>query len=295
MPGLPAGSGSGSGVLGLGPAQNTFGVAATADRAAAEALRDAYQGNNAAWLALYNDNRSLWIRLVWADGTVEQRRNAAGDAWEDVSHVIRGRAGRDGNDAVADIVRFWGPGQARAMPAAEVSRSALRLRSASNHNALRYRAAQALPNETLVGVDRGIRALTAALAADADLLTQLDRSDEALADFAVFEIPQGVVARANLFAQHNVFGDSSLAIELYEVLSGDDDALLIEGVGYTTGAPAALGHVPDADTPRTRIECSEIIDARTAARKITFIASGFQVPGALDGNWFYEFEVFHHA
>lgn len=83
----------GTGVLGLGPKQNTFGAADTANRAAAEALRNAYANANAAWLAEYNANRSFWIRLVWDDGTVEQRRNAAGDAWEDVTNVIRGQRG----------------------------------------------------------------------------------------------------------------------------------------------------------------------------------------------------------
>ena len=99
MPGRPAGGSGGGGVLGLGPAQNTFGDATTADRAAAEALRATYQGNNAAWLALYNDNRSFWIRLVWDDGTVEQRRNAAGDDWEDVTNVVRGPRGPGPTDA----------------------------------------------------------------------------------------------------------------------------------------------------------------------------------------------------
>ena len=98
MPGQPPGSGGGGGVLGLGPAQNTFGDATTANRAAAEALRDAYANAQAAWLALYNENRSFWIRLVWAAGTIEQRRNAAGDAWEDVTNVIRGRPGAAGAD-----------------------------------------------------------------------------------------------------------------------------------------------------------------------------------------------------
>ena len=51
----PGGGGGGGSVLGLGPAQNTFGDAATANRAAAETLRDTYATANAAWLAQYND------------------------------------------------------------------------------------------------------------------------------------------------------------------------------------------------------------------------------------------------
>ena len=90
------GSGGG-GVLGLGPVQNTFGDSSTADRTAAEALRDTYAGANAAWLTLYNNNNlSNWIRMVWSGGVVEQRRNAAGTGWEDVTLVIRGQPGDTG-------------------------------------------------------------------------------------------------------------------------------------------------------------------------------------------------------
>ena len=88
--------GGGSGVLGLGPRQNTFGDGTTTDRATAEGLRDTYAGANANWLARYNANLSFWIRLVWSGGSVEQRRNGAGDDWEDVTNVIRGNAGPEG-------------------------------------------------------------------------------------------------------------------------------------------------------------------------------------------------------
>ena len=101
MPIAPAwrsgsGGGGGSGVLGLGPAQNTFGDSTTANRAAAETLRNTYAGANADWLSEYSDNLSLWIRLVWNGGVVEQRRNSAGNGWEDVTNVIRGQVGAAG-------------------------------------------------------------------------------------------------------------------------------------------------------------------------------------------------------
>ena len=97
QPGGAGGGGGGGGVLGLGPSPNTFGDDTTADRAAAEVLRDT-QAADADWLAIYNGNLSFWIRLVWDDGVVEQRRNAAGDGWQDVTNVIRGAAGEGGAD-----------------------------------------------------------------------------------------------------------------------------------------------------------------------------------------------------
>ena len=80
----PAGGGGGGSAYGLGPAPNTF---------AGDTARDA-QASDADWLAQYNANRSFWIRT----GTTIQRRNAAGDGWEDVTAVVQGPAGRDGTD-----------------------------------------------------------------------------------------------------------------------------------------------------------------------------------------------------
>ena len=93
------GRGGGGAGAGLGPAQNTFGDTSTASRAAAEALRNTYQGAHAPWLAEYNDDLALWIRLDWDDGTVIQRRNGAGNAWEDVTQVITGPRGGAGRQA----------------------------------------------------------------------------------------------------------------------------------------------------------------------------------------------------
>ena len=59
MPLLRPGGLGGGGVLGLGPIQNTFGDASTANRAAAETLRNTYATANAEWLAQYDGNLSL--------------------------------------------------------------------------------------------------------------------------------------------------------------------------------------------------------------------------------------------
>ena len=99
------GGGGGGGGRSFGPVQNTFGDAATADRAAAEALRDAYAGANAAWLALYDGNRAFLILLQWTgDGEVAQRRNVAGDNWEDVTDVVTGPRGAMGDSAALKLI-----------------------------------------------------------------------------------------------------------------------------------------------------------------------------------------------
>ena len=85
----------------LGPAQNTFGDTTTADRAAAETLRDAYATANADWLAIYDSDRSNFIQLVWNGGDVLQRRNVPGDAWEDGTNVIIGPVGPAGRNGAA--------------------------------------------------------------------------------------------------------------------------------------------------------------------------------------------------
>ena len=94
-------AGAGGGGRTLGPQINTFGDDTTADRAAAEALRDAYAGANADWLAHYNNRLDFLILLRWDDSEVAQRRNVAGAAWEDVTDVIRGPAGIDGSNGAA--------------------------------------------------------------------------------------------------------------------------------------------------------------------------------------------------
>ena len=102
---------------GLGPEQNIFGDTSTADRAAAEALRDTYTTANASWLASYNANLNFLIQLVWDDGDVVQRRNNAGTAWEDFTGVITGPRGRVGAQARFTISIFRPATTAPAMPA----------------------------------------------------------------------------------------------------------------------------------------------------------------------------------
>ena len=90
----------------LGPEQNTFGDTTTANRAAAETLRDDYATANPDWLALYDADRSFLIRLVWIGNATEfQRRNAAGDAWEDTTSAVTGPTGPPGTGRAIRTVR----------------------------------------------------------------------------------------------------------------------------------------------------------------------------------------------
>ena len=116
------GRGGGSGLAGaLGPEQNIFGTVTTADRAAAEALRDTYEAANTDWLALYNADRNFYILLKWDDGEQIQRRDVAGNDWEDVTRVAVGPRGPGPTDAqiqaeVKPFARVGGP----VVPDAEI-------------------------------------------------------------------------------------------------------------------------------------------------------------------------------
>ena len=99
---LPGGNAGGGRGFSLGPETNTFGTRATVNRAAAETLRNTYAGANASWLAEYTGNRRFLIHLVWDDGDVLQRRNVAGNDWEDATDVVQGRRGPPPTDAQVD-------------------------------------------------------------------------------------------------------------------------------------------------------------------------------------------------
>lgn len=96
------------GTAALGPEQNVFGDSTSADKAAAAALRDTYASANADWLATYNSNRSFYIQLQWTGGSEQfQRRNVAGDAWEDAVSIEAGPTGayKIQNTGSADV--YW--------------------------------------------------------------------------------------------------------------------------------------------------------------------------------------------
>ena len=196
--------------------------------------------------------------------------------------------------SLANIVQWWGPAQTEALPAGETDRSALVVVTPDG-NALRYRSGQAVPSKVVVGTDPGIRALTAADAADADLLPLDAGGNEVLPDFAVFSIPVGLVVRARVVGQHDASSDISLAVFIYQVMSGDDDVLRSRGVGYTNATAEPFGHLTSDNTPRTSPVASVIIDATASAQRVSFVVNGFAAPADANGYWFIEFEVLQHA
>ena len=102
------GRGGGVGAVALGPAQNEFGTTTTASKAAAQTLRNTYATANADWLALYNGDRSFFIRLIWLNNAQAfQRRNAAGTAWEDVTTLAPGTRGASASLSGKDSVELF--------------------------------------------------------------------------------------------------------------------------------------------------------------------------------------------
>ena len=69
----------------LGPPQNEFGGTSTASKADAEALRDAYASANPEWLAQYDADDDLHIRLLW--GVLRVFQNRENGSWEDSTEI----------------------------------------------------------------------------------------------------------------------------------------------------------------------------------------------------------------
>ena len=108
----------GGGGLTLGPATNSFNGA---DRAAAEAARDAYAVANPLWLAQYGDDESLLIVLSWpvtaSSGTYQVREHSQ---WLDISGLTLRIAGgiAAGGDARNEL--RWNTTQAAWEPVSTV-------------------------------------------------------------------------------------------------------------------------------------------------------------------------------
>ena len=97
------GVGGGAAVT-MGPEQNVF---TGADKATAEAARDAYALANAAWLAQYDANNLLNIRLDYDDGgnAVAEFQSRDGSAWRKNESAV-GVKGAAGSSASVDDTAF---------------------------------------------------------------------------------------------------------------------------------------------------------------------------------------------
>ena len=86
------GRAGGGGGLTLGPPTNQF---TGANKAAAEAARDAYDTANSGWLDQYDAEPTYTIILTYGTTTIYQSRR--GGAWADVTGLVRGPSGEDGS------------------------------------------------------------------------------------------------------------------------------------------------------------------------------------------------------
>ena len=93
------GGGGGAGFT-LGPATNTFGVITTT-MAAAVTLRDDYATANADWLAQYDANGALMVRLLHTGTPGATYYVRAASAWVTVTAAIEGPRGPGGIDGTA--------------------------------------------------------------------------------------------------------------------------------------------------------------------------------------------------
>ena len=97
MSNLTGGTGGGGGAgFALGPAQNEFG-AITTTLAAAVTLRDDYATANAGWLAQYDGNGALMVRLLHTGTPGATYYVRAAGAWVTVTAAIEGPRGASGN------------------------------------------------------------------------------------------------------------------------------------------------------------------------------------------------------
>lgn len=110
--------GAGGGGFAPGPLDNAFGTAsgnqdtlsaltAAANRAAAEAVRDAYETANPSWVDGYTD-RLVSIALYYVAGAARevQYQRRVGTNWTDIGPpvvAVAGRDGADGTDGVVDL------------------------------------------------------------------------------------------------------------------------------------------------------------------------------------------------
>ena len=114
----PRGSGGGGGGWALGPATNTFNAAT---QAAAITARNTYATNNASWLADYDANPLLLVRLTWpTTPTSEAFYARINSAWVNVTAALsqKGDKGDTGPTGLWQVEIFQAAATAPAAPTA---------------------------------------------------------------------------------------------------------------------------------------------------------------------------------
>ena len=271
MPWVGAGSGRGTGFT-LGPAQNTFGDLTTANRAAAEALRDTYAMANAVWLAVYNDERSNFIQLIWNGGDVLQRRNVAGNAWEDGTNVLIGRPGPAGRDGAPGGGAWDSLGMVQEIGATRGANIFIGagITMPTGRSVFGYRLGGSVAD---FNAQAGIMVVSAALLDGRDSADSGDTSDAAnrvrLPEFGGGGLITGSIyggltsARELLIATSNA--DQNFAIEVFDYVpsavqgrrtDSEIDTLI---AGYTGAIPGLT--IPDAQLPASIMRDNEFTAA----------------------------------
>ena len=149
----------------------------------------------------------------------------------------------------------------------------------------RYKFNQELPDQVLVGVNPGIRAVLASEASNANLL-----AGETLDDYRVIEFPVGKY-RIDFHAAHESFGDGDLRCFMYQIMSGTDDLHISSAVGYATRVNDPLGSVVDTDETYQSVQFETLL-VFDKTSQITFITAGFNVGDNFDdGTHYLEIEV----
>ena len=113
IPGGAIGTGGGGGLT-LGPPTNSFNAAT---ETAAETARDTYATANPSWLAQYDAEPTFTIELSWpATPTNTKYQARRGSAWADVTPIIRGPIGNQGDQGRFDVFCYANGATAPATP-----------------------------------------------------------------------------------------------------------------------------------------------------------------------------------
>lgn len=213
-----------------------------------------------------------------------------------IMHTIEGLAPQR---APNPIVHFYGANQDGPIGSGFPDWHGPVLHYAPSYNygyVFRYRFDKATPNDVVVGSDPGIRALSAADGHMADKfrlhsLGMFEEEIEALPDFAVLSIPQGLLVRMRFYSQQDMGSHNLHTVYVYTVQPGKDAVMHIFGV---PGGLLPQNPLMASESSRLHHGAAQInmlVDARDAPVNMTMVLAGLQNQDDADGTWFVEFEV----